>query len=124
MDPPPHQRHSDFFALDKPGRVQQVAGTAAHPQIADAKLRALVGDVRAALTSGVSPPMRDGSGETEAEAAEAEAQRRAARERERIESDLRDRVKDLEVEIAIVQGREAEARKAVEEMAKLNVGVA
>ncbi|TXT13634.1 hypothetical protein VHUM_01001 [Vanrija humicola] len=105
-----------------PGRVQQVAGPAAHPRIADAKLRALVGDVHAALVSGVSPPMRDGSGETEAEAEEAEARRRAARERERIEADLRDRVKDLEVEIAIVQGREAEAKKVVEEMAKLNVG--
>ncbi|KAL1411024.1 hypothetical protein Q8F55_001969 [Vanrija albida] len=124
MDPPAHLRHSDFFALDRPGRVQQVAGTGAHPQIADARLRALVGDVHAALTSGVSPPMRDGSGDTEAEAAEAEAARRATRERERIESDLRDRVKDLEVEIAIVQGREAEAKKAVEEMARLNVGAA
>lgn len=93
----------------------------AHPAIADAKLRALVADARALLTAEISPAVRDGSGETEAEAEEHELRARAERERLKAEADLRDRVKDLEVEIAISRGREEEARKVAEEVAKLNV---
>ncbi|BEJ12383.1 hypothetical protein CspHIS471_0208430 [Cutaneotrichosporon sp. HIS471] len=88
-------------------------GWTSHPAIADAKLRALVGDVRANLTSPVIQVAED-----ETELAE---RARAERERLKAEADLRDRVKDLEVEIAIVRGREEEARRVADEVAKLSV---
>ncbi|CAK9784519.1 hypothetical protein CC85DRAFT_326057 [Cutaneotrichosporon oleaginosum] len=90
-------------------------GYTAHPAIADAKLRALVGEVRSRLTM----DMARGAGEEDPEDIEAHA--RAERERAKAEADLRDRVKDLEVEIAIVRGREEEARRVADEAAKLNV---
>jgi hypothetical protein len=90
-------------------------GWTAHPAIADAKLRALVGDVRSRLTADVVREL----GEDDEE--EAEERARAERERAKAEADLRDRVKDLEVEIAIVRGREEEARRVADEAAKLNV---
>ncbi|GMK55111.1 hypothetical protein CspeluHIS016_0201670 [Cutaneotrichosporon spelunceum] len=88
-------------------------GWTAHPAIADAKLRALVGDVRAHLLSPVMVVAED-----ETEVAE---RARAERERAKAEADLRDHVKDLEVEIAIVRGREEEARRVADEVAKLSV---
>lgn len=111
---------ADFFVHDGERR-RQAASWTAHPAIADAKLRALVADARALLTAEVSPFMRDGSGSTEAEAEGMEARARAERERAKAEADLRDRVKDLEVEIAISRGREEEARKVADEVAKLSV---
>lgn len=113
---------NEFFAADFDAPVRQVASWTTHPAIADARLRALVADTRAALTVDQPVLMRDGSGATEAEAEVLEAQRRAERERARLESELRDRVKDLEVELAISRGKEEEALKIVDQMAKLNVG--
>jgi hypothetical protein len=71
--------------------------------------------------AGVSPVMRDGSGETEEQAEMAEEARRAERLREREMADLRDRVKDLEVELQIAAAKNDEANKVVEQMAKLSV---
>lgn len=65
--------------------------------------------------------MRDGSGATEAEAEEAEESKRLDRLREREMGDLRDRVKDLEVELQIACAKNEEANKVVEQMAKLSV---
>jgi NADH/NAD ratio-sensing transcriptional regulator Rex len=65
--------------------------------------------------------MRDGSGETEEQAEMAEEARRAERLREREMADLRDRVKDLEVELQIAAAKNDEANKVVEQMAKLSV---
>lgn len=127
-DEPPHRiLQAEFFAMDTaafPGHrgVRQQASWTSHPAIADARLKALIADVRVGLTTEVSPLMRDGSGATEAEAEEQEAAAKRERERQRAESDLRDRVKDLEVEIAIARGKEQEANKVIEEMAKMNVG--
>lgn len=113
---------NEFFAADFDAPHRQTASWTTHPAIADARLRALVADTRAALTAHVPVLMRDGSGSTASEAEVIEAQKRQERERVKMESELRDRVKDLEVELAISKGKEEEALKVVEEMAKLNVG--
>jgi hypothetical protein len=121
-DPPARFSADDFFAATTTSKsVRQLSSWKAHPTIADARLRALVADVRAQLTAGVSPVMRDGSGETEEQAEMAEEARRAERLREREMADLRDRVKDLEVELQIAAAKNDEANKVVEQMAKLSV---
>jgi hypothetical protein len=89
--------------------------------IADTRLKALVADVRAALTADISPILRDGNGVTEEEAEMAEEARRADRARDRDLADLRDKVKDLEVELGIAAAKNDEANKVVEQMAKLSV---
>lgn len=113
---------NEFFAADFDAPLRQTASWTTHPAIADARLRALVAETRATLTAGQPVLMRDGSGATESEAEVQEAQRRVERERVKHEAELRDKVKDLEVELAISRGKEEEAMKVVEQMAKLNVG--
>lgn len=121
-DPPPRLLPDEFYAQEGTSRhIRQVASWKAHPAIADARLKALVSDIRTALTTNVSPIMRDGSGATEAEAEEAEESKRLDRLREREMGDLRDRVKDLEVELQIACAKNEEANKVVEQMAKLSV---
>lgn len=121
-DPPPRLLAEEFYAVMSTSRhVKQVASWTAHPSIADARLKALVADVRTALTAEISPIMRDGNGVTEAEAEEAEEARRLERVRERELADLRDRVKDLEVELQIAAAKNEEANRVVEQMAKMSV---
>lgn len=51
---------------------------------------------------------------------EIEEKKRVEREAERILSDLGERVKDLELEVSCAQAREDEAKKLVEEYARVH----
>ena len=122
QDPPVRMLADEFYAAQGTSKhVRQMASWTAHPMIADTRLKALVADVRAALTAGVSPIMRDGTGVSELEADMAEEAKRAERAREREMAALRDQVKDLEVELQIAAAKNEEANKVVEQMAKLSV---
>lgn len=50
-----------------------------------------------------------------------EERKRSEREQEKSRRDLEDRVKDLEVEVTCAMAREEEAKKLVEELARLQV---
>jgi hypothetical protein len=115
--------HGQFFSVSPRdplhrSLIHQAASSTAHPTIADAKLKALVADVRRKLLSdaprSIAQATSDGMPPLDSEEV-----KRQERERSREKQELENRVKDLEVEVVCAQAREEEAKKLVDEMTAL-----
>jgi hypothetical protein len=91
-----------------------------HPTLADAHLKSLISEIRAKINA---PPVHrvrvDELSESMSEEG-LEEKKRVEREAERILSELSERVKDLELEVNCAQAREDEAKKLVEEYARVH----
>lgn len=122
--------HSQFFrvhANPNPSRsgqhtyTHQIASSTSHPALADAQLKYLVEQVRTIIRA--PPPPRPALNEGESDGLteeEAEEKKRVEREAGRILAHLEERVKDLEVEVSCAKAREDEAKKLVEEYARVH----
>lgn len=124
--PPPRFHHSQFFCAI-PGTlkstsqtsIHRTASSTSHPTLADTHLKSLISEIKAKINA---PPVhrpRDYESEPMSEE-ELEEKRRVEREAERILSELSERVKDLELEVNCAQAREDEAKKLVEEYARVH----
>jgi len=87
-----------------------------HASLADVRLKALVADVRRNMLE--KAPPRIATLPVNGEFEDTEEIKRLEREQERVFSNLVDKVKDLELEVTSAKGREQEAQKLVEELAK------
>lgn len=120
--------HSQFFCAvpkqsTRPGaqtHTHQTTSSASHASLADAHLQSLVGQLRAKLHS--PPPPRDIDLDVPDVLSEEEVEEKKRIEREagRVLAQLEERVKDLEVELGCAKAREDEAKKLVEEYARVH----
>lgn len=118
----PHRlHHSHFFSTShasKPSSsAHQAAPSISHPQIASDKLQSLIESLRSKLEAKIIR-IPVGEGVLPPDPEEVEATARAEREREKERQDLVDRVKDLEIEMDCVKGREEEAKRSLDEYVK------
>jgi hypothetical protein len=122
---PPRFHHSQFFcAIPSTSKstsqtfIHRTASSTSHPTLADTHLKSLISELRTKINA---PPVHrheeviEGLSEEEME-----EKKRVEREAERILSHLGERVKDLELEVSCAQAREDEAKKLVEEYARVH----
>jgi hypothetical protein len=123
--PPPRFHHSQFFcAIPSTSRstsqtyVHRTASSTSHPTLADTHLKSLISELRTKINA---PPVHRQEEVSEGlSEEEVEEKKRVEREAERILSHLGERVKDLELEVSCAQAREDEAKKLVEEYARVH----
>ena len=123
--PPPRFHHSQFFcAIPSTSKsasqtyIHRTASSTSHPTLADSHLKSLISELRAKINAPPVHRVEELSEEQTEE--ELEEKKRAEREAERILSVLGERVKDLELEVSCAQAREDEAKKLVEEYARVH----
>jgi hypothetical protein len=124
--PPPRFHHSQFFcAIPSTSKstsqtsIHRTASSTSHPTLADAHLKSLISEIRAKINAPPSHRVDDEMSESMPEE-DLEEKKRVEREAERILSELSERVKDLELEVNCAQAREDEAKKLVEEYARVH----
>jgi hypothetical protein len=86
--------------------------------LADSHLRSLISEIRTKINA--PPIVRPEEVPERLSEEEQEEKKRIEREAERILSELGERVKDLELEVSCAQAREDEAKKLVEEYARVH----
>ncbi|WVR05359.1 hypothetical protein IAU60_002373 [Kwoniella sp. DSM 27419] len=127
QEAPARLMQHQFFTISSTGSrsghlqtsTSQSASSTSHPSIANARLQALIADVRAKMTEGVPQFVPENSGGIVGlTPEEIEEQKRVDREQEKVRRDLEDRIKDMEVELVCAKQREEEAGRVVEEMAR------
>ena len=126
--PPARLMHSQFFANPTTSsrslshsytQTHQSASSTSHPSIANTRLLGLITDIRAKLLERSPPKPPIDVPNPFISAADEEERKRVERDQEKSRRDLEDRVKDLEVEVTCAKAREDEARRLVEEFARI-----
>ncbi len=126
--PPNRLLHSQFFANPSTATrslsqsytyTHQSASSTSHPSIADTRLRALVAEVRQKFADRSPPKSSIGDGVTTLQIEDEEKRKKVEREQDKCRRELEERVKDLEVEVTCAKAREDEAKRLVEEFARV-----